>query len=180
MRNMILRIPTEQKLEARFLKFIPKNWVGPRSLKLEIYGCSKGNKICTQYNHPQFYPGRFAHQNQSSFCASFLISSILFVVSWVLTVLFTSLVELLLCACAVGDIKIQSCCCLSSVCFLFFISWSEFLSYNAPHDVDHFTNRMKTWNINVVWMLAERSSGNEAWQNHAGTGVKRVASAISV
>lgn len=124
MRNMILRIPTEQKLEARFLKFIPKNWVGPRSLKLEIYGCSKGNKICTQYNHPQFYPGRFAHQNQSSFCASFLISSILFVVSWVLTVLFTSLVELLLCACAVGDIKIQSTCCV----------WVRFVFYSSFRD----------------------------------------------
>lgn len=42
MRNMILKVPTEQKLEARFVKFRPKYWVGKTSLKLEFYGCRKG------------------------------------------------------------------------------------------------------------------------------------------
>lgn len=49
MRDMIKRIPTEQKLEARFIKFRPQHWVGLQSLKLEIYGCNKG-KINKQTN----------------------------------------------------------------------------------------------------------------------------------
>ena len=132
MRNMILRIPTEQKLEARFLKFIPKNWVGLRSLKLELYGCSKGKK--TRHNHPQFYPGRFAHQWMSLlfptksvifFCNfSQFFCPPCFIVCFVGFV--TSYVQLLVCACAVEEIKKQSCCVSAR-----FVLYSPFRTRNS-------------------------------------------------
>ena len=42
MKNRVKRIATEQKLEARFIKFRPQYWMGQPSLKLELYGCDKG------------------------------------------------------------------------------------------------------------------------------------------
>ena len=45
MRNVIKRIATDQKLEARFIKFRAQNWVGYQSLKLELYGCDKGSNF---------------------------------------------------------------------------------------------------------------------------------------
>lgn len=40
---MVKTIATEQKLEARFIKIRPQSWLGAPSLKLEFYGCDKGN-----------------------------------------------------------------------------------------------------------------------------------------
>lgn len=42
MRNMVKKMMTEQKLEARFIKIRVQDWHGGRSLKLELYGCDKG------------------------------------------------------------------------------------------------------------------------------------------
>lgn len=42
MRNMVKKMTTEQKLEARFVKIRVQDWHGGRSLKLELYGCDKG------------------------------------------------------------------------------------------------------------------------------------------
>jgi len=42
MRNMVKKMTTEQKLEARFIKIRVQDWHGGRSLKLELYGCDKG------------------------------------------------------------------------------------------------------------------------------------------
>lgn len=42
MRNMVKKIATEQKLEARFLKIRVHDWQRGRSLKMELYGCDKG------------------------------------------------------------------------------------------------------------------------------------------
>ena len=42
MRNMVKKMATEQKLEARFIKIRVQDWRGGRSLKLELYGCDKG------------------------------------------------------------------------------------------------------------------------------------------
>lgn len=42
MRNMVKKMATEQKLEARFIKIRVQDWHRGRSLKLELYGCDKG------------------------------------------------------------------------------------------------------------------------------------------
>ena len=42
MRNMVKKMATEQKLEARFIKIRVQEWHEGRSLKLELYGCDKG------------------------------------------------------------------------------------------------------------------------------------------
>ena len=42
MRNMVRKMATEQKLEARFIKIRVQDWHEGRSLKLELYGCDKG------------------------------------------------------------------------------------------------------------------------------------------
>jgi len=44
MRNMVKKMTTEQKLEARFIKIRVQDWHGGRSLKLELYGC---DKVCS-------------------------------------------------------------------------------------------------------------------------------------
>lgn len=43
MRDMVKKIATDQKLEARFIKIRVKDWQRGASLKLELYGCDKGN-----------------------------------------------------------------------------------------------------------------------------------------
>ena len=43
MKNMVVTIKTEQKLEARFIKIRVENWHLGANLKLEFYGCDKGN-----------------------------------------------------------------------------------------------------------------------------------------
>ena len=43
MSDMIKKIATDQKLEARFIKVRVEVWQRGASLKLELYGCDKGN-----------------------------------------------------------------------------------------------------------------------------------------